>query len=130
MWLKSNQIKTKVTMCMSGKGQNFLIVKFEITIHDSLFKVHYYMLNAYLLKFTIMYIFLFKLVIMIHKYFCLNIFPYLNKVHFVKSSMWHNKWITLSYKLLTSWMKPKHEMLYMKKLTRKYLKLLLFLGQS
>jgi hypothetical protein len=29
---------------MGGKGQNFLVVKFKITIHDSLFKVHYYML--------------------------------------------------------------------------------------
>jgi hypothetical protein len=74
MWLKSNQIKTKVAICMGGKGQNFLVVKFEITIHDSLFKVYYYMLNTYLLNFIIMYIFLFKLVIIIHKFFCWNDF--------------------------------------------------------
>ncbi len=57
-------------MCMGKKGQIFQVVKFEITIHDSLFKVHCYMLNAYLLNFIIMYIFLFKLVITIHNYFC------------------------------------------------------------
>jgi hypothetical protein len=38
---------------MGGKGQNFPIVKFKNTIHDSFLKVHYYMLNAYLLNFII-----------------------------------------------------------------------------
>jgi hypothetical protein len=56
-------------MCMGERGQIFLVVKFEITIHDSLFKVHYYMLNTYLLNFIIMYISLFKLVIIINRYF-------------------------------------------------------------
>jgi hypothetical protein len=45
-------------------------MKFDITIHDSLFKVRYCMLNVYLLNFIIIYIFLIKLVIIIHKYFC------------------------------------------------------------
>jgi hypothetical protein len=52
-------------MCMGEEGQIFLVVKFGITIRDSLFKVHYYMLNACLLNFIIMYKFLFKLVIII-----------------------------------------------------------------
>ncbi len=46
-------------------------MKFEITIHDSLLKVRFYMLNVYLLNFIIMHIFSIKLVIIIHKYFCL-----------------------------------------------------------
>jgi hypothetical protein len=71
MWLKSNQSKTKVAMCLGGKEQNFLIMKFEITIHDSLFKVRYYLSNVYLLNFIIMYIFLIKFIIIIHKFCCL-----------------------------------------------------------
>jgi hypothetical protein len=47
------------------------------------YKVHYYMINVCLLNFT----FLFKLKILMHKYFCQidDFTMHLNKVHFVES---------------------------------------------
>ncbi len=43
--------------------------KFKIIVHDSIFKIHYYMFNVYLFHFIIINTFLFKLTILIHNFF-------------------------------------------------------------
>jgi hypothetical protein len=53
-------------------------------------KVHYYMIGVCLLNFTPQYIFLFKMAILIHKYFFqidyfIMCMWHLNRVHFAKS---------------------------------------------
>ncbi len=81
--------------------------KIEAIIYDSISKFHQHMFTVYLLNFIIMYIFLFKITILIYieKYhiddFIIHLW-HLNKVHFVKNLMWHKKWTTLSCNYPTS----------------------------
>jgi len=63
--------------------------KSKTIVHDFTSKVHYYMCGVYLLNFIIMYIFLFKLAIIVHNlFFHINDFTihlwHFNKVHFAK----------------------------------------------
>ncbi len=52
--------------------------RFKIMVHDSIWKVHYYMFGVYLLNFIIMYIFLFELTILIIIFIItLMILPYI-----------------------------------------------------
>ncbi len=61
--------------------------KFEIIVHHSTSKVHYYMFGVYLLNFIIMHIFLLKWSILIHQCFChiddytICLWHNLNKIH-------------------------------------------------
>jgi hypothetical protein len=64
--------------------------KFKTTIHDFTLKVNYCIFGVYLLNVINMYIFVFKLTILIHKFFGhINDFTIclwdLNRVHYVKS---------------------------------------------
>jgi hypothetical protein len=72
-----------------------------IVIHNWTSKVHYYVFVVYLLDFIIMYIFLFKLNILIQNVFAtLIILTYICgiwiKIHFIESPIWHKNWATLS----------------------------------
>jgi hypothetical protein len=52
--------------------------RFKIMVHDSIWKVHYYMFGVYLLNFVIMYIYLFELTILIIIFITtLMILPYI-----------------------------------------------------
>jgi len=73
---------------------------FKIMVHDSIWKFHYYMFGVYLLNFIIMYIFLFELIILIIIFyyhiddFTIHLWQS-NKIHSIKSPMWHKKWASL-----------------------------------